>query len=64
MGRIPKQQGSNEQVEGVMNADYFLLYLVLFLAATFYVFIMYILKDADSDRLNRLKSLKKGEKNS
>lgn len=56
----PKAQFGNEQNENqVISGDYFLLYLVLFLLATFYFIIMWVLSSSNNDRLDRLGKLKK-----
>jgi ABC-type arginine/histidine transport system permease subunit len=65
MPKIPKAQtgvGGEGAEDQLLSGDYFLLYLVLFLLAVFYVGITYILKDANSDREKRLENLSKAKK--
>jgi type VI protein secretion system component VasF len=61
MPSIPKQQyEGNEGVEdSIISGEHFLLYLVLFLLAVFYLVIMWILNSSNNDRVERLESLNK-----
>ncbi len=53
-----KEQFGNEKNENNLSGDYFLLYLVLFVLATFYFIIMWVLSSSNNDRIDRLGRLK------